>query len=81
MAGGATLVVEGPTRLQLTGAASLKLDEGKTAVRIVSPAESFVVDAPAMQVVDLGTEFGVEASAAGDSRVMVFDGTVALNDV
>jgi hypothetical protein len=80
MADGATVVVEGPSRLQFTGPSSLKLEEGKTAVRIDSAAESFVVDAPTMQVVDLGTEFGVEASSAGVSRVMVFDGTVALND-
>ena len=80
MVGGAAVVIEGPTDLELTGPDALRLKQGKTAVRIADGGQSFVVDTPTMQVIDLGTEFGVETSASGDEQVMVFDGSVALAD-
>jgi hypothetical protein len=80
MVGGAVVVIEGPSDLELTGPDALRLKQGKTAVRIAEGGESFVVDTPTMQVIDLGTEFGVETSASGDEQVMVFDGSVALAD-
>lgn len=80
MTGGAAVVVEGPSALTLTGPDALNLQQGKAAVRVASGGKSFVVDTPAMHVIDLGTEFGVEATASGDEQVMVFDGSVALAD-
>jgi hypothetical protein len=80
MVGGAAVVIEGPTDLELTGPDALRLTQGKTAVRIAEGGGSFVVDTPTMQVIDLGTEFGVETTASGDEQVMVFDGSVALAD-
>jgi hypothetical protein len=80
MVGGAAVVIEGPTDLELTGPDALRLKQGKTAVRIADGGQSFVVDTPTMQVIDLGTEFGVETAASGDEQVMVFDGSVALAD-
>jgi ferric-dicitrate binding protein FerR (iron transport regulator) len=76
MVGGAAVVIEGPTDLELTGPDALRLKQGKTAVRIADGGQSFVVDTPTMQVIDLGTEFGVETAASGDEQVMVFDGSV-----
>jgi hypothetical protein len=78
MLGGAAVVVEGPSELKLTGPDAFRLDHGKAAVRVALGAASFVVDTPTMQVVDLGTEFGVQTGAAGDNQVAVFDGKVAL---
>ena len=80
MSGGAAVVVEGPSALTLTGPDALNLQQGKAAVRVAEGGKSFVVDTPAMHVIDLGTEFGVEATASGDEQVMVFDGSVALAD-
>ena len=80
MLGGATVVIEGPTDLQLTGPDSLRLSQGKTAVRIAEGGESFIVDTPTMQVIDLGTEFGVETAASGAAQVMVFDGVIAIGE-
>jgi hypothetical protein len=80
MSGGAAVVVEGPSALTLKGPDALHLQQGKAAVRVASGGKSFVVDTPAMHVIDLGTEFGVEATASGDEQVMVFDGSVALAD-
>jgi len=80
MAGGAAVVIEGPSELVLTGSDALRMTQGKTAVRIEGAAESFVVHTPSLQVIDLGTEFGVETSPSGEGQVMVFDGRVALAD-
>lgn len=80
MSGGAAVVVEGPSEITLKGPDALYLRRGKAAVRVAEGGKSFVVDTPAMHVIDLGTEFGVEATAAGDEQVMVFDGSVALAD-
>jgi hypothetical protein len=78
MTGGASVVVEGPSQLELAGPDALRLHVGKASVRINGSDRSFVIDTSTTQVVDLGTEFGVETSAAGDLQVMVFDGAVAL---
>lgn len=81
MTGGASVVVEGPTQLELTGPDALRLHVGKAAVRINGSDQPFVIDTSTTQVVDLGTEFGVETNAAGDLQVMVFDGSVALAEL
>lgn len=78
MRGGAIVVVEGPAKLELNGPDALMLSQGKVAVRVAEGGEPFVIDTPTMQVVDLGTEFGVETTASGAANVMVFDGVVAL---
>jgi hypothetical protein len=78
MLSGAAVVVEGPSELRLTGPDAFRLEHGKAAVRVAPGATSFVVDTPTMQVIDLGTEFGVQAGAAGSNQVAVFDGKVAI---
>lgn len=78
MAGGAQLVVEGPSQFELTGPDGVKLSRGKASVRIDDGGESFIIDTPTLQVVDLGTEFGVETTLSGAAQVMVFDGVVAV---
>ena len=78
MAGGALLVVEGPSQFELTGPDGVKLSRGKASVRISDSGESFILDTPTLQVVDLGTEFGVETALSGEAQVMVFDGVVAV---
>jgi ferric-dicitrate binding protein FerR (iron transport regulator) len=78
MANGTVVVVEGPSRFEMTAPDAIHLAEGKAAVRIEGAAESFVVNTPTMQVIDLGTEFGVQAGPAGESLVSVFDGRVEV---
>ena len=78
MESGTTVVVEGPSDFDLLTEDSMRLNHGKAAVRIGEGANSFVVDLPTMQVIDLGTEFGVSASTAGENLVSVFEGSVAI---
>jgi hypothetical protein len=78
MASGAAVVLEGPCRVELQGPESLRLADGKAAVRIDGAAESFIVHTPSAKVTDLGTEFGVNSSPAGETLVSVFDGAVVV---
>jgi hypothetical protein len=76
MVSGATVVLEGPCHVELHSANSLRLADGKAAVRINGAATSFVIDTPSARVTDLGTEFGVNASTSGETLVSVFEGSV-----
>jgi hypothetical protein len=77
---GALIVVEGPSDFELVDSVAMNLRHGKAAIRIDGAAESFLVNTPTVQVVDLGTEFGVDADPSGATQVMVFDGSVALGE-
>lgn len=73
---GATLVVEAPAVLQVTGATSARLVHG----RVVGEAENgnFTLLTPTANVVDIGTEFGVDVSGEG-TDVTVFEGEVHVH--
>ncbi|AQT68474.1 hypothetical protein STSP2_01638 [Anaerohalosphaera lusitana] len=77
MAGGAELVLEGPAQINFKSADSISLNEGKLTAHVNRDAVGFIVDTPNTRVLDLGTEFGVEARNTG-CEVHVFDGEVAL---
>ncbi|MGI9455036.1 MAG: FecR domain-containing protein [Aeoliella sp.] len=70
---GALLVVESPAALQVTGATSARLMQG----RVVGRADNgnFTLLTPTANVVDIGTEFGVGVSSGG-TDVTVFEGEV-----
>jgi ferric-dicitrate binding protein FerR (iron transport regulator) len=74
---GARVVVEGPARLELVSGTSARLHHGKLAAR-VSGKNGFEVLSPQGKVIDLGTEFGVSVSDAGDTDVHVFEGRVEV---
>jgi hypothetical protein len=76
MISGATVVLEGPCHVELQSPNSLRLADGKAAVRINGAAESFVINTPTALVTDLGTEFGVKASPSSETLVSVFEGRV-----
>lgn len=70
------LLVQAPARLEIVDAMNARLLSGKLVVRMPKGRSGFVVDAPEMKVIDLGTEFGVSVTASGKSQVQVFDGKV-----
>jgi hypothetical protein len=76
---GATLTVEGPADLELLAPDRVFCHHGKLRVRIPRGAEGFTVRAPGYEVVDLGTEFGLNLEKGGKSRVMVFEGATAVS--
>lgn len=73
---GATLVAEGPARLDLVGANQVVLHQGKISAHVPPSAVGFTVDTVAGAVVDRGTRFGVKASLAGLVETHVFEGRV-----
>lgn len=51
---------------------------GKFSARVSERGRGFTLETPAMDVIDLGTEFGVEIDATGGTKVAVFQGEVDL---
>src|SRR5262249_51820602 len=57
--GGAAVVLEGPTDLDLESRGSARLAGGRLTVRAPAEAAGFTLRTPASDMVDLGTEFAV----------------------
>jgi hypothetical protein len=75
---GAVVVAEGPAQLEFSDADRMVCHQGKLRVRVPPQAEGFVVLSPNFEVVDLGTEFGVQVAEDGSGNVRVYEGKVEL---
>lgn len=73
---GATLVAEGPARLDLLGTGHVVLHQGKISAKVPPSAVGFTVETVSGRVVDRGTSFGVKASPSGSMETHVFEGRV-----
>lgn len=73
---GARLSVVAPAKLEIIDHMSVKCLEGRIRAIVPAVAKGFTVYTPDSKVIDLGTEFGMEVSASGESKVHVFDGEV-----
>ena len=76
LASGVDLLVEAPASMELVDAGNSVLHTGRIVVRVPSTATGYAVDTPKVRVVDLGTEFGVDVQADGETVVQVFAGAV-----
>jgi hypothetical protein len=76
---GVYVTVEGPADLELLAPDRIFCHYGKIRARVPRGAEGFTVRAAGYEVVDLGTEFGLNLEADGKSRVMVFEGEAAVS--
>lgn len=72
---GVKIALEGQTRFRLINAKRGQLEQGMLSASVPPSGMGFTVDTPQMEVVDLGTEFGLNVSAVA-SEVHVFDGEV-----
>lgn len=75
---GAVVVVEGPAELEFVNADRLICHRGRLRAHVPHQAEGFAVVSPNVELVDLGTEFGMDVSDDGSASVHVFDGKVEL---
>lgn len=75
---GAVVVVEGPAVLEFVNADRLICHRGRLRAHVPPQAEGFAVVSPNVELVDLGTEFGMDVSGDGSASVHVFDGKVEL---
>jgi len=73
---GATLVLQGPTVIDLTGANSVRLLLGRLTAYVPLRAAGFTLQAEGVRVVDLGTSFGLGQDAGGIADLHVFGGAV-----
>lgn len=79
LSNGARIVVEGDCELEIPDLMTLHLHHGKLWAHCPPEAHGLRVLTPGkLEIVDLGTEFGVEVSPAGDTELHVFDGLVAV---
>lgn len=79
-ASGATLTLEAPSQLELRDAMHCRLLEGTIVADVPETAHGFTVHTPDMEVIDLGTRFGLTtAPTSGNSQVRVFQGEVKIH--
>jgi hypothetical protein len=76
---GAQLLIEGPAQLRLHAVDAVTLIAGNAAARVPDSARGFVLNAPGMAVVDLGTEFSLKVDDTGVSHVQVTEGEVEVS--
>ncbi len=73
---GATALLEGPASLSLETPNRAFLEYGKLTAEVPEPASGFAVNTPRMNIVDIGTRFGVSVNENGDSDLHVMEGVV-----
>src|SRR5688572_26388509 len=76
---GAQLVLEGPAQMWVRSAWEAELQRGIVKANVPQEAVGFRVVNPAVEVVDLGTEFSVAASEDGVAEVFVLKGAVEVH--
>ncbi|AQQ08839.1 FecR protein [Sedimentisphaera cyanobacteriorum] len=79
--GGSQIVVESPAVFRCTSQETLELDYGKVCAYVPERAVGFTVQTPSSEIIDLGTEFGVQVNKYGDSKVQVYEGKAALSSI
>ncbi len=72
------LAVSGPAELRFIDAMHARVLHGKVTVDCGARGKGFILDTPVTRVVDVSTQFGVEARADGSTDVMVIQGSVDL---
>jgi ferric-dicitrate binding protein FerR (iron transport regulator) len=80
LADGASLVLRGPVAFRFLARKRLLLEEGRLTCRCPSPQSRISVVTAATEVIDLGTEFFVEARPDRSTRVAVLRGEVQVGN-
>jgi hypothetical protein len=75
---GVSLTIEGPADFELTSGQELLLNYGRLYARVSPEGVGFIVQTPSVKMIDLGTEFGVQADVNGSSELHVMKGAVQL---
>lgn len=78
---GARMLLEGPAEIQVTDGANVVLKSGKLKTTILSRLTGFRVQTDSLEVVDLGTEFFVDATQYGLVTAFVSQGECEVANV
>jgi hypothetical protein len=76
---GALLTIEAPASFTLADDKCVRMDHGRLAAHIPKKAIGFRVETASATVIDLGTDFAVEAITGKNSEVHVFKGEVRID--
>ena len=76
---GATVTLQGPAKFEILSTDKTILNSGILTAFIPESAVGFEVITPTMDVVDLGTAFGVSVGGNGETDVCVFEGEVEVS--
>ena len=76
---GAVLVVRAPADFELVDSACVRLENGQLAAHVPPAAVGFRIETPGATVIDLGTDFAVQAVKEKESEVHVFQGEVLID--
>jgi ferric-dicitrate binding protein FerR (iron transport regulator) len=77
---GVKVIVRGPIRMRVE-AGSNYLQRGALIANVPTKAIGFAVETPQARVVDLGTEFAVQADEKGTTEVQVYKGKVEFSPI
>lgn len=80
MPSGASVILHGPTTFRLIDENKLALDDGRLTAEVPDRAKFFTVQTRGMDVVDLGTRFGVTTENDGETSASVFEGKVEVHE-
>ena len=78
---GARVRIEGPAEFAAQSGRRMELSQGRIAAYVPPRARGFTIVTPTAEVVDLGTEFGLEVGSDGNTEVQVVRGIVSVTAV
>ncbi len=78
-ANGASVTLQGPARFEVLTKDRFRLHHGVLTAQIPETVIGFEVETPSMDVVGLGTAFGVSVGTDGETGVCVIEGEVEVN--
>lgn len=76
---GAKVVAEGPAKIELLTPYEARVFHGKIRAFVPEQAQGFSIQTSNFELIDLGTEFGLDINESGEADVQVFDGEVEIH--
>ncbi len=76
---GAIITLEAPAKLEVLSKMRCRLLDGSAVAEVPESAHGFTIDTAEMEVVDLGTRFGLTTNQFGSSHVIVFEGEIEVS--
>lgn len=73
---GVQVTIFAPADFSITSAMSIRCTRGRVTTLVDERGKGFVIETPKATVEDLGTQFGVDISDDGETKVVVFRGSV-----
>jgi hypothetical protein len=74
----AKVTIEAPAEFEIMTGDQVKLNYGRLYATVPQSAIGFAVQTPSARIIDLGTEFGIDASTGGDTSLHVIKGKTTL---